>query len=392
MSETTRCPACGDAGAEPFLRLPDVPVHVGVLWPDARRARGCARGPMELSFCPGCGSVTNTAFRPDLVDYSLRYDNALHFSATFRAYEEALAQRLVDEYGVRGRQVVEIGCGSGRFLGLLCRLGDNRGTGYDPSFEAERADPLVDERVEVVRDVYSERHAGRVADLVCCRHVLEHLAEPGEFLAGLRRTLDGQPEAVLYLEVPNGLFILRDLSVWDVIYEHCSYFAPAALAGLVRRSGFDVVDVREDYAGQFVGLEARPGAGAPEPGPAEAELQELRRHVAAFGRHVREKRDAWRERLRSLREQGRRVVVWGGGGKAVGFLNLVEADDEVAFVVDINPGKQGTFLAGTGHAIVPPERLRGEPADVVIVMNPVYRDEVERSLRELGCGATTEVA
>lgn len=380
-----RCPACGAPGFEAFLELPPVPVHVGVLWPSAEAARSCPRGEVSLALCARCGFVGNPAFDPARVDYGLRYDNALHFSPFFRRYEEALARRLVERYGLRGRDVIEIGCGSGRFLGLLCALGGNRGVGFDPSFDPQRADPGLEGRAEVVRDYYGERYAGRAADLVCCRHALEHLPEPRAFLEGLRRTLDARPEAVVYVEVPNALFVLRDLSVWDVIYEHCGYWSPGALASAFRRSGFEVLACGEDYEGQFVGIEARP-APAPVDAPGE-DAARVAEHARAFAAHFGRLRREWSERLDALARAGKRVALWGAGAKAVSFLNLLELGERVDAVVDLNPAKQGSHLAGTGQRILAPEELKERSPDLVLVLNPAYRDEIAASLRGLGLAA-----
>ena len=70
--------------------------------------------------------------------------------------------------------------------------------------------------------------------------------------------------------------------------------------------------------------------------------------------------------------------------KAVSFAALVPGSDAIEHVVDVNPGKQGSFLAGGGQEIVGPERLRELAPDAVIVMNPVYREEIEADLGRLG--------
>lgn len=372
----------------PFFEVAGVPVHVGVLWSTAEGARACPRGSIRLVFDHDSGLIHNAAFDESLVDYSLRYDNALHFSPFFQAYEERLAKRLVDRYALQGKHVVEIGAGGGRFLGLLCELGDNRGTGYDPSHDPQAADARLGDRVEVVRDYYSERHADRPAALLCCRHVLEHIPEPAAFLRGLRNTLDRHPETVLYFEVPNSYLVLRELSIWDVIYEHCGYFVPESLGALFRSAGFEILDLHESYEGQFVGIEARPGRVDDSP----CDTRELAPAVAAFSQRFRAKRDAWQRRLGELRRAGRRAVVWGGGAKAVSFLNLLELGDAIELVVDINPGKQGTHLAGAGQEIVAPEALREVRPDVVLVMNAVYRREIEAQLGGLGVSCTVLTA
>jgi len=386
QSQGDGCPVCGGRRFDPFLEIAAIPVHVGVVWPTAAQARDCPRGDVQLRFCARCGFIANVAFDPERVDYELRYDNALHFSSVFRDYEKALAERLVARYGLHRAHIVEIGCGSGHFLGLLCSLVEGRGVGFDPSHDPATADPLVGDTVQVVRDYYSERYADQPADLVCCRHVLEHLPDPCGFLAGLRRTLERSPETVLHFEVPNAFLALRELSIWDVIYEHCLYFVPDSLAYLFRRSGFEVLDVHEAFGGQFVGLEARPRAGPPPssaslPSPDLGSLEQL---VVRFSEHFRERRDRWRDELASLRAAGRRVVAWGGGAKAVSFLHLLDADGVVDRVVDVNPGKQGSYIAGGGQPIVAPESLCEEAPDVVIVMNPMYFDEIRGQLHRLG--------
>ena len=44
-------------------------------------------------------------------------------------------------------------------------------------------------------------------------------------------------------------------------------------------------------------------------------------------------------------------------------------------------------MAGTGHEIVAPEFLREYQPDLVVAMNPIYLDEIQADLDELGVGA-----
>lgn len=380
-----RCPICSSDSFEVFLEIDEVPVHVGVVWPDAEAAAACPRGDIRLAFCRRCGFIHNEAFDEDLIDYSLEYDNALGFSPTFQAYERALCERLIERYDVRDRDVIEIGAGSGRFLGLLCELGDNRGTGFDPSHEPGRADPLLGTRARVITGYYTEREAERQVDLICCRHMLEHLDAPAELLRLVRRNLEGRPETVLYFEVPNAHLALRERSIWDVIYEHTSYFVPSSLDYAFRAAGFEVLDVHDCYYGQFAAVEARIDPSWNASTPPEPRLDPtLAALVDGYAQEFARMRDAWNARIHELRQKDQRVVLWGGGAKAVSFIALVGEADCIRQVVDINPGKQGSFLAGGGQEIVSPERLLTDPPDVVVVMNPVYREEIASQLHGMG--------
>lgn len=388
MAETP-CFACNEGVLEPFLDAGQVPTQVGTLWPTREAARDCPRGQMRLGFCRRCGLVYNVAFESSRVDYSLAYDNALHFSDVFRAYEDRLAEHLAGRYLAArpgaGVQVMELGCGSGHFLGLLCERSGARGIGFDPSHDPERLDPIARGRVAIRREPFSERAVGERADLLCFRHVLEHIADPRPFLAVVRRVLEASSgDGVVYCEVPNALLALRQLSIWDLMYEHCSYWVRDSLATLFAAQGFEVLDVREDYGGQFVGIEARVGRASAPAARDDAERERLAADVAAFAAHFERVRADWRARLADLAARKRRVALWGAGGKAVGFCALVGDVSAIATVVDVNPGKQGSFLAGTGHEIRPPAALREAAPDAVIVLNPLYEQEIRKDLDAMG--------
>ena len=380
------CPACGAMDLEIAVEIDDLPVHVGVLWPTAEAARGCPRGAIRLAFCRRCGFLHNAAFDESLVDYGLSYDNALHHSSVFQEYEFDLARRLVDRYGLHQELILEIGCGPAHFLGLICQLGDNRGLGFDPSHEPAFLDELAVGRVEVRRELFDESSAAHGASLVVARHLLEHIAEPREFLDSLRRSLKGG-SAVLYFEVPNALLILHRLSVWDLMYEHCGYFTAGSLERLFRSIGFEVIEVADAFDSQFVAIEARVATAQSE-AHAPSDLSNLHSLVTAFSDHLVATLRVWNERLRSFGDQGKKVVVWGAGGKGVSFMNFLEEAHHVNALVDVNPRKQGMYLAGSGHEILSPEALVENRPDVIVVMNPFYEAEITAETRALGLDDT----
>jgi len=63
---------------------------------------------------------------------------------------------------------------------------------------------------------------------------------------------------------------------------------------------------------------------------------------------------------------------------------MLKIQDHIKYVVDINPNKHGKYIAGTGQKIVSPEFLRAYQPDVVIIMNPIYKSEIQQHLNRLG--------
>jgi hypothetical protein len=73
-------------------------------------------------------------------------------------------------------------------------------------------------------------------------------------------------------------------------------------------------------------------------------------------------------------------------------VNLVPGAGSVSRLVDLNPRKRGRHVPVTAQPVVAPGDLLGDPPDVVIVMNPLYRDEVACTVHELGLDAEVVVA
>ena len=182
-------------------------------------------------------------------------------------------------------------------------------------------------------------------------------------------------------------YVLCDVAFWDIYYEHCSYFTKGSLARLFRANGFEVNKLWTVYDDQYLMIEARPVEGISSATPlADEESQaDTLKMVDYFVEHYETKRADWLAKLQEMKTEGEKVVLWGGGSKGVAFLTtLGQTLDDIAYAIDINPIKTGTFMAGTGQEIVAPAFLREYQPDVVIIMNPVYLEEITRDLQAMG--------
>lgn len=375
------CPACAGGPLEPFLRVGRLPVFCNVLADTREEAREAPRGLLDLAICARCGMIRNLAYDSALTAYAPGYENSLHFSNVFERWARGLAKRLVAAYGRRGGTYADIGCGNGDFLRLLCADGESRGYGFDPSYAGEDANG----RVRIIPELFDAAYLeGRTADIVCSRHVLEHLEGPAAFLSSIRESGAVADGTALYLEVPDARYMLRESEIWSLIYEHPSYFSAPSLQALLTRCGFEVLSIGTTFGDQFLFAEAHPG---PPVAPSQKAVQgdTAKAFAATFARRI----EGWRDRV-SLLPVGS-AVVWGAGSKGITFLNLVDSERRFAGIVDVNPRKVGRFVPGTGHQVLAPEMLTPETRHVVL-MNSIYQTEVRGRLRSLGSAAQVETA
>lgn len=408
MTTNPTCPNCGSPGVRVFHRADNVPTNSCILLESRGEALAYPRGDIALGYCSNCGFVSNTAFDPRLTEYSGRYEETQGFSPTFQRFHHDLAERLIARFGLSGKDILEIGCGKGEFLLLLCEGGRNRGVGFDPAYRFDRHVPASGENVRFVQDFYSERYARTPADFVCCKMTLEHIGPTAEFVGIVRRALADSPAMVFFM-VPDTTRIIEDCAFEDIYYEHCSYFSPASLAYLFLTQGFRPIEVEGEYDGQYLAITATtaisgaisgsnrgamnhgdgmPGNGWIENvdinGVSADSAARFASGIESFPSAFTRKLKYWRQRMEDNRRRGRKVVIWGSGSKGVAFLTTLGLGKEISCAVDINPHRQGFFMPGTGHRIVGPEQLRDLRPDEVIVMNPIYRAEIGEQLRALG--------
>lgn len=376
------CKACLSDHTEIFFHQEGIPTNSCILLGTEAEAKAYPRGDIALTFCHDCGFFFNQAFDPKLTEYSGRYEETQSFSETFNAFHYELADRLIEKHNLKGKRVLEIGCGKGEFLKLLCERAQTSGLGFDPGYQDGRLD-LDGLDVTVIKDFYSEKYMDHSADFVCCKMTLEHIPEVKTFMDVVRGTI-ADDEADVFFQIPESERILAKAAFEDVYYEHCNYFTPHSLAALFKNARFKVDDVSVEYDDQYLTIEALTGGGADTFALDPTAVSRLWELAQAYQSRVDETVASWRSLIDASAQSGKKVVLWGSGSKGVSFISAMDRDSAIAAVVDINPNRWGYFMCGTGHPIVSPEKLQEIQPDLVVVMNRIYVAEIKQTLEEQG--------
>lgn len=378
------CPACGAFDRVSVLRRDGVPVLLNRAWEDRDQARAVPQGRLDLVGCRQCDHVWNAAFEAEKIAYDPKYENRQDRSPRFDAYlderVDALAPLLPP-----GGLAVEIGCGQGEFLQRLCARTGATGFGFDPAFRG----PPTQGRARFERAGFRADRLPRAPDVVVCRHVIEHLADPGSMLQQLRAGLTADRRTRVVFECPDLGWIVENQVPWDFFYEHVQYFSASSLRAVFGRGGFMVEAHHPVFDGQYQWLVCRPG-------PARAQLPARPRGwvrgARDLGTRTHRFLDTLRHALLTLAEDGP-VALWGAGAKGVTLAQLIDPEGRILVgLIDINPAKQGGFAGGSGLPILGPDALTGRGIRHAVVLNPNYAAEVAATVRELSPGTFLHLA
>ncbi len=377
------CPGCSDNRTVEFYNVLNAPVHSIVTVTDRKKAMNIPRKEITLAICKGCGLIYNSSFDTKTDYHSQPFEDQQGFSPTFTKFITSIAQSFIDKYNIYNKKIIEIGCGKGDFLLLISKLGNNIGIGIDPAYVEGRIPP--NENLSFLKEFYQEKHGKLPVDAIVCRHTLEHIHDVGNFLNTLHRSLSQKEHVVLLFEVPSVVRILEEMAFWDIYYEHCTYLSPGSMARLFRLHGFEILNLSLQYNNQYLFLEAKPGhMNHEKANQLEEDTSELLELAMNFNREVSRIFSYWRSLLLQYKVEGKKVVLWGGGSKSVGFLTEFSNLNLIEYVIDINPHLAGNFIPGIGLQYQQPEFLSEYRPDVVIIMNSVYEKEISLTLNSMG--------
>jgi hypothetical protein len=325
-----------------------LPIFQNRMYDTAEEARSCPKGDICLVEDLTSGLVYNAAFRPELMVYDAHYQNEQAVSPLFQEHLEMVAS-IIDR--TMGREsIVEIGCGKGFFLELLLAKGFEI-SGFDPTYEG--MNPRVMKR-------YFEAGVGLRGKGLVLRHVMEHIQNPVQFLHQLKEANGGGGK--IYIEVPLFDWICDHRAWFDIFYEHVNYFR---ISDFHRMFG-KVIESGTTFGGQYLYV--------------VADLSTIRTPKVDVNDHVRFP-NKFTETLLKNPSENTASVIWGGASKGVIFALLKERHDQpVNMVIDINPAKQGKFLAATGLQVVSPSQAMAKmPAgSTLYIMNSNYTKEIQR--------------
>jgi len=339
-AHSTPCPLCAAPGLRPFAAFAGVPTS-GFL--SAAADRSVRRRDLAYDYCPTCACVTQRINALQAIDYA--------------AVARATARQLPDyahHIIARLRQekpdglLVEVGCNDGTFLSELREAGYTRRYGIEPSkVLATTARAAGHDVTQCPLDAdkaheFVTRHGQ--ADIVVCRHTLEHVPNPLGFLTALHSLL--AHDGLACIEVPSLAPLVAHLQIEELWDEHLTYFLPHNLAAALDAAGWGVesltIEAHRGMENLVVWARKARTATLLTPDPLAVAL------CASFGQRWCEVADQLRHAVAAA---PRPRVAMGASHPQANFINFSGLADLVDATIDDDPAKVGRYLPLIGHNI-----------------------------------------
>ena len=372
------CIACGFHITLDLFHGEDQPLSVLHLPRSRGEARDVLRFPMDFRACAHCGHIFNVRFDDYRVPYEDNSNLMYNKARRWRQCMIDLIDELVTKYGARNKTLIDIGCGDGGFLKLLLdQRGGNRCIGFEPGVEAANARK---NGLEVYKEYFiPQRDLKRLRpDFLICRHVIEHLAQPLEFVSDIAYWCNIHAVFPTFIaEVPQIDKALRQRRINDYLYEHPSNFTRFSFENMFRLGGYEPIDIRSVYDDEVAVAIVRPRP--------RDHLARIRRtceeYRADLARHIN---DLPRQ-LDELRSGGKTVAFWGATGKGAALLNSFDLfDHDYPLAVDSDHNKVGRFVPRTAQEIRSPDYLLDHPVDVIIITSQWRASDIHHEIRTRG--------
>ena len=389
MSDTA-CRFCGAAVDGVFADLGSSPLANSYLPPE--RVNGMEPFyPLRALVCGRCFLVQLEEFEtPERIFSDYAYFSS--YSSSWLEHARAYAEQMTERLSLDGdSHVVEIASNDGYLLQFFHER-QIPVLGIEPA--ANVAKVALQKGIPTLVEFFGRETARSLAaesaaDLLLGNNVLAHVPDLNDFVAGMKILL--KAGGVITMEFPHLMRLIED-NQWDTIYhEHFSYFSFLTVSRVFEAHGLRVFDVQElpTHGGSLRIFAAHAQDDGKRERDAARELRERERAAGyerldtylGYGRRVEADKRQILSFLIDLKQRGLRIAGYGAPAKGNTLLNYCGVrSDFIDYTCDLNPHKQGHFLPGSHIPIRPPEAIREDRPDVVLILPWNLKEEIVEQL------------
>eukprot|EP00854_Cymbomonas_tetramitiformis_P015608 gene15608-18503_t len=385
----TRCRLCGSEELTPVLSLTPTPpanafINASLL------GKTVNEYPLDVSFCEDCTHLQLV----NVIDPEILFKNYVYVSGATNVMIDHMKNYAADVLKVANvhdvELVVEFGSNDGTLLRFFKESG-HKVLGIDPAENLAAAAsasgiPTIPSlfNLQCVRTVLKEH--GK-AKLICANHCCAHIDNLTEVFEAVRELMS--PDGLWVFEV-GYLLDVYTKALFDTIYhEHLDFHTVLPLQKILKKYQLQLVRAdRVDIQGGALRCFVRHIADTNVLQEDIDNMNKLIQLEAAAGLHASPTFLNWgaqidtiglelRALLLALKANGKTIAGYGAPAKATTLMyHFGFTSDNISYIVDDNPLKQGLYTPGLNIPVVSSSKLREDRPDYVIILAWNFADSV----------------
>jgi 2-polyprenyl-3-methyl-5-hydroxy-6-metoxy-1,4-benzoquinol methylase len=349
--------------------------------------------PLRVLVCEKCWLVQTEDFVSpnDIFDSEYAYYSS--YSNSWLSHCQRYAKRMVHHLSLtKDNHVVEIGANDGYLLQFFKKMGIPC-TGIEPT--ASTASTARSKGIKIVQSFFSKQLAdkivaqGRRADLIIANNVLAHVPDINDFIKGIVSLLSSG--GLVTVEFPHLLKLIENKQFDTIYHEHFSYLSLTTVNQILTKYGLEIIDV-EEYPTHGGSLRIYARQSVPEKSNRHRNVEKLLKQEQSAGvassnyylgyeAKIKKIRQNLQTFLAQAKSEKQSVAAYGAAAKGNTLLNYAGVNaDQILFVADRNPAKQGKYLPGSRIPIVDENRLLKEKPDFVLILPWNLKQEIAEQL------------
>ena len=350
--------------------------------------------PLRLCFCKNCSHLQID----DIIDPKLLFENYVWetgISKSMIEFSIELYDKIINCYNSEKPKVLEIASNDGTVLSVFKENGCEI-LGIDP---AKNIVEIANKReIRTIARFFNLETAKEVVenygkwDVCIARNVLAHVKDIHGLAEGIKTILDEDGFAVI--EFPQLKTMFKELQYDQVFHEHIGYHSLDSVKKLFEMYDMEIFDVEEIWIhGGSLRVYVQHNN---EPRKISENVNKLLNEEKELGlleeslwndfatRAVAHKK-ALKGEIEKLKNQGKKVIIYGASGKGQSLLQFCEIDNNlIDCVIDKSEMKQGKFTPGTHIKIYSPPQIYDSKADVILLCAWNFAKEIMEQENKFG--------
>jgi SAM-dependent methyltransferase len=229
-------------------------------------------------------------------------------------------------------------------------------------------------------------NSGKKADILIAFNVLPHVPNLNDFILGMKNILS--KNGIIIIQFSAYLLDVIKKCEFDMVYhEHFSYFSLFTLKKIFEHFNLEIFDVKEiSVHGGSLRLFLKSSNNKEIMVDENVEkllkkerdygLQEISTYLK-FQNNVENSKKKIQEFFIKAKEEEKEIVCYGAAAKGNTVLNYCKIlKNNINYVVDISPHKQGKFMPGTHIQIFSPEKIKETKPDYIVILAWNLKDEI----------------